>query len=211
MTTLAIIGIGNVGGALAEQSARHGYDVILAVRAVPSEKAEALRAKNPRLQIMLVHEAVQRANIILLATPFSAVKEALSGLLLEGKILIDCTNPVGPGLTHGLNSLTSGSEFVAQYAPSARVVKCFTIYGYENFIETAYPGYGSLKPAMLIAGDDVTAKKHTADLCAAIGFEAVDCGPLSSSVHLEHMTLLWIKMARVQGSGSNLVWARLRR
>lgn len=31
------------------------------------------------------------------------------------------------------------------------------------------------------------------------------------SLHLEHMTLLWIKMARVQGKGAGITWAMLRR
>ena len=39
----------------------------------------------------------------------------------------------------------------------------------------------------------------------------LDLGPLSSALHLEHMTLLWIKMSRVQGKGSNFVWAMLER
>jgi 8-hydroxy-5-deazaflavin:NADPH oxidoreductase len=40
-------------------------------------------------------------------------------------------------------------------------------------------------------------------LIDSLGFEAVDAGPLSSSLHLEHLTLLWIKMARVQGFGNH--------
>jgi hypothetical protein len=90
-------------------------------------------------------------------------------------------------------------------------VKAFTIYGYENFINTAYPGYGELKPAMLIAGDDAAAKTQVATLCADLGWRAVDAGPLSSALHLEHMTLLWIKMGRVQGKGAGFVWAMLER
>jgi hypothetical protein len=39
----------------------------------------------------------------------------------------------------------------------------------------------------------------------------VDTGPIAMSLHLEHMTLLWIKMARVQGAGAGFVWAQLLR
>jgi predicted dinucleotide-binding enzyme len=125
--------------------------------------------------------------------------------------LVDCTNPVGAGLSHGLGSAASGAEAVAEIASGARVVKAFTIYGFENFENTRYPGYGALRPAMLIAGDDAEAKSTVAGLCADIGFDAVDCGPLANSLHLEHMTLLWIKMARAQGDGADFVWGRLRR
>jgi len=44
-----------------------------------------------------------------------------------------------------------------------------------------------------------------------LGWKTLDVGPLSSSLHLEHMALLWIKMARVQGKGPGFVWAVLGR
>jgi predicted dinucleotide-binding enzyme len=91
------------------------------------------------------------------------------------------------------------------------VVKAFTIYGYENFEDSSYPGYGDLQPAMLIAGNDAAAKAIVAELCQQLGWQPVDTGNLSMSLHLEHMTLLWIQMARVQGRGSGFVWAMLQR
>jgi predicted dinucleotide-binding enzyme len=132
-------------------------------------------------------------------------------LKLSGKILVDCTNPVGPGLTHGLQSRTSGSEEVQRLVPEAAVVKAFTIYGFENFRDSAYPGYGNLKPAMLIAGDDAKAKQTIGKLAEQLGWRAVDAGPLASALQLEHMTLLWIKMGRSLGKGPNFVWAMLER
>jgi hypothetical protein len=50
-----------------------------------------------------------------------------------------------------------------------------------------------------------------ATLCQELGLEVVDTGPIAMSLHLEHMTLLWIKMARVQGAGAGFVWAQLLR
>ena len=96
-------------------------------------------------------------------------------------------------------------------APGARVVKAFTVYGFENFIDPAYPAYGDLRPVMPIAGDDADAKRTVSELCEEIGWQAVDTGPLANSLHLEHMTLLWIKMARVQGRGANFVYGLLER
>lgn len=48
-------------------------------------------------------------------------------------------------------------------------------------------------------------------ISSTLRWRAVDTGPLSSSLHLEHMTLLWIKMGRVQGKGAGFVWAMLER
>ena len=56
-------------------------------------------------------EAVKEAEIVVLATPFADAVTALKGFDLTGKILLDCTNPVGAGLTHGLDSKTSGLFF----------------------------------------------------------------------------------------------------
>jgi hypothetical protein len=155
---------------------------------------------------------VASAEVVFLATPFEANEEVLRNAgRLNGKIIVDCTNPVGPGLTHLLKSEISGGEYVQKLVPEAMVVKAFTIYGYENFIDSHYPGYGTLKPAMLIAGNDDKAKKNIAGLCKELGWEPVDTGDISMSLHLEHMTLLWIKMVRMKGFGTGLTWAMLTR
>lgn len=209
---LAFIGIGQVGSALAGNLAALGHSVTIAARDPDSKSVMEALAKYPDLAVAVPDGAIAAAEVIFLATPFAAVATALAnGDAFAGKVLIDCTNPVGPGLTHGLNSDRSGSEVVQSLVPQARVVKAFTIYGFENFEDSAYPGYGDLKPAMLIAGNNAEAKGVVANLCQELGWEPVDTGPLSMGLHLEHMTLLWIKMVRVQGTNAGFVWARLQR
>lgn len=157
--------------------------------------------------------AIASADVVFIATPFGAVESVVSNLAadLDGKVVVDCTNPVGANLTHGLESKISGSERIQQLIPQARIVKAFTIYGFENFEDSNYPGYGNLKPAMLIAGNDRGAKNIITELCTQLGWQPVDTGNLSMSLHLEHMTLLWISIARVQGRGAGFVWAMLQR
>jgi predicted dinucleotide-binding enzyme len=209
---IAFIGIGQVGSALAGQLVKLGHTVTIAARDPNSDTLKTAIAKYPDLKVASPQAAVADAEVIFLATPFVANQSALAAAGdLADKILVDCTNPVGANLTHGLNSERSGSEVVQSFVPAARVVKAFTIYGFENFADSSYPGYGNLKPAMLIAGDDAAAKKVVSQLCEELGWEAVDTGSLSMSLHLEHMTLLWIQMARVQGLGAGFVWAMLRK
>lgn len=209
---IAFIGIGQVGSALAGNLTAVGHTVTIAARDPNSKSVVEAVSRFPTLAVADPATAIAAAEVIFLATPFGAVEAALSsGDAFAGKVLVDCTNPVGPGLTHGLNSERSGGEFVQSLVPQARVVKAFTIYGFENFEDSGYPGYGDLKPAMAIAGDDAEAKGTVATLCQDLGWEPVDTGPLAMSLHLEHMTLLWIKMARVQGQGAGFVWARLQR
>jgi len=89
-------------------------------------------------------------------------------------------------------------------------VKAFSIYGFENFENNAYPAF-NVKPAMMFCGDDAAAKAATASLISELGWEPVDVGGLEQALHLEHMTLLWVRMVRMGGRSPHLVWAALRR
>jgi predicted dinucleotide-binding enzyme len=64
---------------------------------------------------------------------------------------------------------------------------------------------------MFFCGDDRGAKERVASLIEDCGFEALDVGGLVQALHLEHMTLLWIRMVRMGGQSPHLVWAALRR
>ncbi|MFN9607272.1 MAG: NADPH-dependent F420 reductase [Pseudanabaena sp.] len=210
---IAFIGTGNVGAPLADRLQKLGHQVFIAAHNPESKSVLEAFKRNSELIVKSLIEAVQEAEIVFLATPFNAIETALAPVksLLDGKILVDCTNPVGANLSHGLQSQISGSETVQEFVPNAHVVKAFTIYGFENFEDSTYAGYGDLKPAMLIAGNNQTTKEMVSSLCSQLGWEPVDTGKLSMSLHLEHMTLLWIQMARVQGKGSGFVWAMLQR
>jgi hypothetical protein len=209
---ITFLGSGQVGSALAEGLARAGHNVTLAARDMKSDSIVAALEKHPSLEALPIADAVRGAEIVFLATPYAANEAAIrSAGELAGKVLVDCTNPVGAGLTHALDSKRSGSEVVQALARGAHVVKAFTIYGFENFDDSSYPGYGDLKPAMLIAGNDPDAKARVSALCEDLGFEPVDAGDLGASLHLEHMTLLWIKMARVQARGAGMVWGLMTR
>lgn len=203
---LAFIGIGNVGFAIANNLQKKGHQITIANNNSNSESAKSALLKNPQFLVKPVQEAVNEADAVFLATPYQSNETALKGIRFGGKLLVDCTNPVGPGISHGLNSLKSGSEVVQELAPDAKVVKAFTIYGFENFIDSSYTGY-NVKPVMLIAGDFADAKNQAVGLIDDMGFMAKDTGPLSQALHLEHFTLLWVKMVRMYGHHPNFVWA----
>jgi hypothetical protein len=209
---IAFLGYGKVGAPLADHLQRAGHEVTLAARAADSVSVQRARARNAALKVADPAVAVAAAEVVFLAAPYAANASVLPPLAeaLAGKVLVDCTNPVGPGLSHGLQSERSGSADVQALAPRARVVKAFTIYGFENFEDNRFPG-ASVKPAMLYCGDDAAAKATVAQLIGQLGWEPLDVGGLVQALHLEHMTLLWIRMVRMGGQSPHLVWAALRR
>jgi hypothetical protein len=209
---ITFIGYGQVGGPLADHLQRLGHEVILAAAEPNSLNLQKALGRNPDLRVAPPQEAVQRAKVVFLATPFQANEAAVKSVAgeLTGKILVDCTNPVGPNLTHSLNSSQSGSEMVQKLVPEAKVVKAFTIYGFENFEDSSYPGY-NVKPVMMYCGMDSAAKETVGELIAQLGWQPLDVGGLEQALHLEHMTLLWVRMVRVNGHTPHMVWAMLTR
>lgn len=207
---LAFIGIGKVGFALANNLQEKGHEIIIAHNDVNSESVVQAQAKNPSFSARSIQEAINEADIIFLATPFKFNEEILKPLNFDGKTLVDCTNPVGAGISHGLGSQVSGAEKVQEWATDAKVVKAYTIYGFENLANANFPNY-DVKPVMLIAGDDATSKTQISQLNSDLGFETLDTGNLAQSLHLEHMTLLWVKMVRANGHHPNFTWAYLER
>ncbi|MEO0789210.1 MAG: NADPH-dependent F420 reductase [Bacteroidota bacterium] len=207
---LAFIGIGKVGFSLAHNLQQKGHEIIVAHDDLQSHSVlEALR-KNSSFSALSIQEAINQADVVFLATPFAVSQKVLESLSFHGKTLVDCTNPVGPGISHGLDSKISGAEKVQEWAKDAVVVKSYTIYGFENLANPIFPNY-SVKPVMLIAGDDPGSKDVVRQLNTAIGFDTLDVGQLSQSLHLEHMTLLWVKMVRANGHNPNFTWAYLER
>ncbi len=214
---LAIIGAGNVGGALGRSWARVGHRIHYGVRDPGAEKSRALAAETGGGAVAVtVRDAAAAAEVIVLATPWPAVPEAIAAAGdLTGRTVIDCTNPLrftpGIGLELALGFSDSGAETVARLAPGARVVKAFNTYGWENFADPRYPNAAGLQPLMFYAGDEIAAKERVAGLATEIGFEPFDAGDLRAARELEPLAMLWIRRALGAGRGPDFTWARLRR
>lgn len=214
---IAIIGAGNVGGSLGKAWAKAGHTIIFGVRNPGQGKTQPPLAKiGSAATAVLVPDAVRGADIVVLATPWPAVPDAIAAMGdLKGKTLIDCTNPLalnGDGsLSLSLGSTTSGAEEVERLAPGAHVAKAFNTYGWENFADSSYPNAAGLKPVMFYCGDDDAAKEKVHQLAADLGFEPVDTGGLGMARSLEPLALLWIRLSIRGGRNANFTWARLTR
>lgn len=214
---IAIIGAGKVGGALGKAWAKAGHTIIFGVRDPAAGKTRPPLAEiGGAATSKTVSQAVHGADVVVLATPWPAVPDAIMAMgELRGKVLIDCTNPLslnGDGsLSLSLGSTTSGAEEIEKLAPGVQVVKAFNTYGWENFADAAYPNAAGLKPVMFYCGDHDAAKATVQQLVADLGFEPVDTGGLGMARSLEPLALLWIRLNIRESRNANFTWARLTR
>lgn len=205
---IAILGTGNVGTALARPWAEMGHDVVFGTRDPDSTKSVAA-ADATGARVETVRHAVQDADVVVLAVPWSAANESLRACGdLAGKVVVDCTNPLTADLGLELGHTTSGGERVARWARGARVVKAFNTTGAENMRR---PRYGDRRLTMMIAGDDPEAKDTVQRLAAEVGFEPIDLGPLKASRLLEPFALTWITLAHKAGLGRDFALQVLKR
>jgi len=204
---IAIVGAGRVGTTLGSGWLRAGHAVTYGVREPEGEKARALARDGA--EVAAPAAAVAGSEVVVLATPWGAVRGALAALGdLEGRPLLDATNPIGPGLELAVGRDGSGGELVQRWAPSARVVKVFNTTGVENMAE---PRLGGQAVTMLYCGDDEGACRTAARLAADLGFEAVPAGALRNARLLEAHGFLWITLALKLGMGRGIAFRLLRR
>jgi len=211
---LAIIGAGNVGGALGKAWAeRAGHEVFFGVRQPASEKTKTLLAGiRGKVQAGSPQQAAAFADVIVLTTPWPETENAIRVMGdLKGKIILDCTNPLGMvdgGLGLTIGHSTSGGEKVQGWAADALVFKTLNTTGFSNMADASYKAG---KPAMFVAGDDAVAKPKVMALVGELGFDMVDAGPLRNARLLEAHAMLWIDLALNRGFGPDWAFAIVRR
>lgn len=208
---IAVIGTGNVGAVLGRRWARGGHEVTFGTRRPEEPGVRALVGEaGPSAGAALPADAASRAEVVVLAVPgANAVEAAVALGDLAGKILVDCTNPILPGLAGlSVGRDDSGAERIARAVPDARVVKAFNTTGSANMEDPVYPAG---RVAMFLCGDDAGARRTVAALAAELGFDAVDCGPLTSARYLEPMAMAWITLAYPLKHGPGFGFSVVRR
>lgn len=207
--SISIIGAGNVGMALGSAFTQRGESVVFGVPE-PEKYQTAVTALGPLARATSTAQAITASDVVVLAVPYAAVADIAQSVPdWQGKILVDATNPLAPGLV-GLTvgTTTSGAEELAKLARGARVVKAFNTTGAENMADTRYT---SGVPMMPLCGDDANARQRVMALATLIGFDAVDMGPLMAARYLEPFAMTWIHLALKQGYGRKFAFGMLRR
>lgn len=180
---IGIIGGGNVGSALNRGLTKAGYEILV------SDKNN-------------VAKVAAGADIVILAVPFTAIDEVVKSLgsSINGKVVVDATNALTPDFQLALGFSTSGAEELQKKVPAAKVVKAF------NTVFAQHMDSGKLKGKTLTAfaaGDDEAARKQVLDLQKAIGFDAIDAGPLANARQLEALGYFNIQLGFFLKNGTD--------
>jgi NADPH-dependent F420 reductase len=207
MTTIAIIGTGNVGGALGTRLAQSGLPVVFGSR---GDASELVAKAGSTARAASQEQAAKEADVVFLAIPANVAVEVASKLPLEGKIVVDCNNPLrwDAGPVWAPPAEGSLAAAIAKAAPGARVLKAFNQFGAEFHAD---PNIAGQQVDVFIAGDDAAAKKTLSELASKAGFSPIDAGPLRNAAVLETLAILWIHLALAGGQGRNVAFKLLRR
>lgn len=184
---VAVIGLGNIGQAVAGNFATSNTSFIAADRS--SEKAKEL-AEKWNAKPNDIATAVKDADIVILAIPF----ETIGGFLkeystdLEGKIIIDPSNPIAPDENGGFKKIIgeneSAGEINASYLPkNAKLVKAFGTLGVASLAGSSHQT--PEKAVLFYANNDETIDAEIEKLIQENGFDALKIGGLDQSIRIE--------------------------
>ncbi|WP_174535838.1 NADPH-dependent F420 reductase [Micromonospora chalcea] len=178
---IGIIGSGHIGGTLTRRLRSLGHDVAVANSRGPQSLADLAAETGARA--VSVEDAVQGAELVVIAIPLKAVPE-LQASLFDGKLVVDANNyyPQRDGdIPELLDRSLSSSRWTADHLKGARVVKVFNNIQAAHLMDEGKPAGTAGRIALPVAGDDADAKRIVMGLVDDLGFDPVDAGTLDES------------------------------
>ncbi|MFF9770992.1 NADPH-dependent F420 reductase [Streptomyces sp. NPDC014636] len=187
---IGILGRGDMAQALGEQWERAGHQVVAASRSRGDVRAAAEHG----------------TDAVLLAVPYPAVVDAVAGLAdaLARRVLIDCTNPVGPDFGLRTAGGPAAAERIAAAAPTARVVKAFNLC-HESVWRLTPPVFAGRPLAVPLCGDDEDALAVVRRLVRDLGCAPLHAGGLDRAGLLEATAALLIRLWVGEGADAQAI------
>lgn len=193
---IGILGSGVVGQTLANGFLKYGAEVKIGTR--DSEKLKDWLSKaGTSASIGSFEDAANFGEILVLAAKGNAASEVLklAGIdSLNGKTIIDTTNPIGEESPQNgvLEFFTTYNESLMEQfqkqVPKANFVKCFNSVGNGLMVN---PHLKDGKPSMFICGNDESAKKQVKEILNLFGWEIEDMGKMEAARAIEPLCILW--------------------
>ena len=191
MTTIGLIGAGNIGSQIARKAVANGYEVVLSNRRGPEVLQDLLAELGPLARAATSpRETAEAADLAVVTIPLKAI-DTVPVEPLVGKIVIDTNNyyPQRDGQIPALDQeLTTTSEMLQAHLPQSLVVKAFNHIPAADITSAARPAGDPDRRALVVASDHAPALSVVAHLLDAFGFDAVPLQPLSESWRIQRDT-----------------------
>ena len=196
MTTIGLIGAGNIGSTVARLAVDAGYDVVLSNSRGPQTLADLVADLGEHATAATSAEAAAAGDLVVVTIPLKAYDQ-VPVEPLAGKVVIDTNNyyPERDGQISALqDESTTTSELLQAHLPSSHVVKGFNNIYFKHLLTLARPAGDQERSALAIAGDDQSAKQQVTGFLDAIGYDAYDVGPLAEGWRYQRDTAAYAQV-----------------
>ncbi|WP_292009165.1 NAD(P)-binding domain-containing protein [Chryseobacterium sp.] len=185
----AIIGLGNIGQAVAGNLSKSDRNFIIADRNI--EKAKELSGKWGKGTVASdIPSAVKNADILILSIPFEAIGSFLQEYStdLEGKIIVDPSNPIAPDANGGFKKIIGNDESAgainASFLPKgAKLVKALGSLSAGTLVSASY--HSPERAVLFYATDHTEINADIEQLIQDNGFDALRIGGIDQSIRIE--------------------------
>lgn len=186
---VAVIGLGNIGKAIASDLVNNSHNVIVASRN-NEESAAFAQQSNGFAQNMNIDQAIDTADIIIPAIWFGAFKEFFNDHedILKGKIIIDVSNPIAPDGNGGFKKIIGEKESAGELnravlPQDAKLVKAFGTLGAGSLAGAS--NKNPEKAVLFYASDDTSVDKEVENVIKSAGFDPLKVGGIDQSIRIE--------------------------
>jgi predicted dinucleotide-binding enzyme len=190
MTTLGLIGAGHIGSQVARLAVANGYSVVISNSRGPETLADLVKQLGPKARAATAIDAATAGDIVVVTVPLKSYRSVPVDPL-AGKIVIDTNNyyPQRDGHIAELdNESTTTAELLQAHLPTSKVVKAFNHIYAAELTTHGQPAGTPNRRALVIAGDDASAKATVTKMLDAFGFDTVDAGPLKEGWRIQRDT-----------------------
>lgn len=193
MTTVGVIGSGQIGLTVARLAVGAGHRVVLSNSRGPETLAGAVAELGPRASAATSREAAAAGEIVVVSVPLKAFPD-LPAAALAGRTVVDTCN-YGPERDGPIAELDDGaltsSELLLRHVPEAAVVKAFNTISSEHLTALARGAGAVDRSSLPIAGDSASAKAAVSAFIDSVGYDVVDAGTLADGWRQETGTPVW--------------------
>jgi 8-hydroxy-5-deazaflavin:NADPH oxidoreductase len=190
MTTIGLIGAGQIGSQIARLAVARGFSVVISNSRGPATLSTLVAELGPNARAATALDAAKGGDIVVVTVPLKNYRDVPVDPL-AGKIVIDTNNyyPQRDGHIRELdNESTTTSELLQAHLPKSKVVKAFNHIYAVQLTTDGRPAGTKNRRALVIAGDDPDAKITVTHLLDQFGFDTVDAGPLKEGWRIQRDT-----------------------